>query len=134
MRDYLKFYIDGSWVNPVEPRTLDVLNPANEQVAGRISLGGAKDVDRAVKAARKAFTSFAQTSREERLLLLERVISEYQKRFADMAAAITEEMGAPGWLSEKAQAAIGVGHLQTALRVLRDYKFDEQRGSTLIAK
>jgi aldehyde dehydrogenase (NAD+) len=134
MRDYLKFYIDGTWVDPVEPRTLDVINPANEQVAGRISLGGAKDVDRAVKAARKAFTSFGQTSREERLALLERVLAEYQKRYADMAAAITEEMGAPGWLSEKAQAAIGVGHLQTALGVLREYKFDEERGSTLIAK
>jgi aldehyde dehydrogenase (NAD+) len=123
MRDYLKFYIDGAWVDPAEPRTLDVINPANEQVAGRISLGGGKDVDRAVKAARKAFTSFSQTSREERLSLLERVLAEYQKRYAEMAAAITEEMGAPGWLSEKAQAAIGVWHLQTALR-----------GSTLIAK
>src|SRR5689334_10313160 len=111
MRDYVKFYIDGKWVEPAQPKTLDVINPATEQVAGRISLGNATDVDRAVVAARKAFTTFSQTTREERLALLERIIGEYQKRFADVAQAITEEMGAPAWLSQNAQAAIGLGHL-----------------------
>jgi aldehyde dehydrogenase (NAD+) len=130
----LKFYIDGAWVDPVEKKTLEVIDPATEQVAGRISLGSAADVDRAVQAARKAFVSFSQTTREERLALLERVLAEYQKRFGDVAQAITEEMGAPAWLAEKAQAAIGVGHLQTTMRVLREYKFEEERGSTLIAK
>jgi aldehyde dehydrogenase (NAD+) len=134
MRDYLKFYIDGAWVDPVTPKTLDVINPATEGVAGRISLGSAVDVDRAVKAARKAFATFSQTSREERIALLERCIAEYQKRYADMAAAITEEMGAPAVLSQKAQAAMGIAHLQTALAVLKTYHFEEPRGSTLIVK
>jgi aldehyde dehydrogenase (NAD+) len=134
MRDYLKFYIDGAWVDPVAPKTLDVINPATEAVAGRISMGSAADVDRAVKAARAAFASFSQTTREERIALLEKIIAEYQKRYADMAAAITEEMGAPAVLSQKAQAAMGIGHLQTALGVLKNYKFEEQRGTTLIVK
>jgi aldehyde dehydrogenase (NAD+) len=134
MRDYLKFYIDGAWVDPVTPKTLDVINPATEGVAGRISLGTAADVDRAVKAARKAFATFSQTTREERVALLERCIAEYQKRYADMAAAITEEMGAPAVLSQKAQAAMGIAHLQTALAVLKNYHFEEQRGTTLIVK
>jgi aldehyde dehydrogenase (NAD+) len=134
MRDYLKFYIDGAWVDPVTPKTLDVINPATEGVAGRISLGTAADVDRAVKAARKAFATFSQTTREERIALLERCIAEYQKRYADMAAAITEEMGAPAVLSQKAQAAMGIAHLQTALAVLKNYHFEEQRGTTLIVK
>ena len=134
MRDYLKFYIDGVWVDPATPKTLDVINPATEGVAGRISLGSAVDVDRAVKAARKAFATFSQTSREDRIALLERCIVEYQKRYADMAAAITEEMGAPAVLSQKAQAAMGIAHLQTALAVLKNYHFEEQRGTTLIVK
>ncbi len=134
MRDYLKFYIDGTWVDPATPKTLDVINPATEAVAGRISLGSAVDVDRAVKAARKAFASYSQTSREERAALLEKIIAEYQKRYADMAAAITEEMGAPAALAQKAQAAMGVAHLQTALAVLKNYKFEEQRGTTMIVK
>jgi len=134
MRDYLKFYIDGAWVDPVAPKTLDVINPATEGVAGRISLGGAADVDKAVKAARKAFETFSRTTRDERIELMERIVEEYKKRYADMAEAITEEMGAPGWLSQRAQAAMGVGHLQTAIEVLKSYHFEELRGTTLIAK
>ena len=134
MRDYLKFYIDGQWVDPAVPRTLDVINPATEAVAGRISLGSAADVDRAVKAARRAFDAYSQTSVTSRIALLEALIAEYQKRYADMAAAITEEMGAPAVLAQKSQAAMGLAHLQTALAVLKDYPFEEQRGTTLIRK
>jgi aldehyde dehydrogenase (NAD+) len=134
MREYLKFYVDGAWVDPATPKTLDVINPATEGVAGRISMGSATDVDRAVQAARKAFTTYSQTTREERVALLEKIIAEYQKRYADMAAAITEEMGAPAALAQKAQAAMGIAHLQTALGVLKNYHFEEPRGSTLIVK
>jgi aldehyde dehydrogenase (NAD+) len=134
MRDYLKFYIDGAWVDPVELKTLDVINPATEAVAGRIAMGSAKDVDRAVKAARKAFPSWSQTSREERVAVLERILAEYQARYSDMAAAITEEMGAPASLSQRAQAAIGVGHLSTAIQVLKTYVFEEDRGPTRLVK
>ena len=134
MREQLDFYINGQWVAPVTPRTLDVINPATEQVAGRISLGSAEDVDRAVRAARAAFATYSQTSVDERVALLERVIAEYKKRYDDMAAAITEEMGAPKVLSQKAQAAMGIGHLQTALAVLKGYHFSEARGTTQIVK
>ena len=134
MRDYLKFYIDGQWVDPVAPKTLDVINPANEEVAGRISMGSEADVDKAVKAAQKAFETFSQTSREERIELLERIIAEYQKRYEDMAKAITEEMGAPSWLAQRAQAAMGIGHVQTAVEVLKNYKFEEDRGTTRLVK
>lgn len=134
MRDYLKFYIDGAWVDPVTPKTLDVINPATEASAGKISLGSEADVDKAVKAAQRAFTTWSRTSREERIDVMERIVAEYQKRYADMAAAITEEMGAPGWLSQRAQAAMGVGHMQAAIGILKAYKFEEQRGATLITK
>ena len=134
MRDYLKFYIDGQWVQPKGTQTVDVINPATEAVAGRVTLGTAEDVDLAVRAARKAFATYSLTSREERIDLLERIIAEYQKRFEDMAKAITEEMGAPAWLAQRAQAAMGVAHVQTALQVLKDYKFTEDRGTTRLVK
>jgi len=134
MRDYLKFYINGAWVDPVTPKTLDVINPATEAVAGRISMGSAADVDKAVKAARTAFETWSLSSVDERIALFERLIEEYKKRYADMAAAITEEMGAPALLSQKAQAAMGVGHLQSALGVLKTYHFTEPRGTTMIVK
>ena len=134
MRDYLKFYSNGAWVDPATPKQLDVINPATEAVAGRISMGSAADVDAAVRAARAAFASYSQTSVDERVALLERIIAEYKLRYADMAAAITEEMGAPAMLAQKAQAAMGVGHLTTALNVLKEYKFSELRGTTLLVK
>ena len=134
MREYLKFYINGAWVDPVTPKTLAVINPATEAAAGHISLGSAADVDLAVRAARAAFASYSQTSVEERAALLERIIAEYKLRYNDMAAAITEEMGAPVVLAQKAQAAMGLGHLQTALDVLRHYEFQTLRGSTMMSK
>ena len=134
MRDYLKFYIDGQWIDPATPKSIDVINPATETSAGRISMGSAVDVDRAVKAARKALAHYSETGVEERAALLERIIAEYQNRYADMAAAITEEMGAPVKLAKDAQAAMGIAHLRTALEVLRKYSFREQRGTTLVVK
>src|SRR5436190_863591 len=135
MREYLKFYIDGAWVDPAEGlKTLDVENPATETVAGKIALGSAADVDKAVKAARAAFPSWSQTTREERIEVLGRILAEYQKRFGDLATAVTEEMGAPASLAQRAQVPIGMGHLSTAIEVLKTFKFEEDRGPTLIVK
>ncbi|MGQ5701770.1 aldehyde dehydrogenase family protein [Sandaracinobacteroides sp. A072] len=135
MRENFKFYIDGEWVDPAEGvRPLDVINPATEEAMGRIALGAAADVDRAAKAAHRAFASFSRTSRAERIELLGAIAAEYQKRYQDIAAVITEEMGAPSWLAMQAQAAMGVAHFQTAMAILKDYEFDEERGTTLITK
>ena len=134
MRDYLRFYIGGKWLEPAQPKTLEVINPATEAVCGHISLGSAADVDRAVKAAREAFKSFSQTSRKERIELLERIVTESKRRHEDMAKAITEEMGAPVWLAQRAQAAMGPAHFVTAIEVLGSYRFEERRGTTLIVK
>ena len=134
MRDYRKFYIDGAWVEPVAPKPLDVINPATEKPSGQISLGAQADVDRAVAAAKRAFESFGHTTREDRLALLGRIADVYKRRYNDMAAAITEEMGAPVSLSQNAQAAIGIGHFQAAQAILQSYVFEEMRGTTLIAR
>ncbi|MET0996313.1 MAG: aldehyde dehydrogenase family protein, partial [Mycobacterium sp.] len=115
MREYLKFYIDGKWVDPVEPKTLEVDNPTTEQASGRISLGSAADVDKAVKAARKAFGTWSQSTREERLDLLQAILAEYQKRAGDLADAVSEEMGAPASLAAGPQVALGIGHLANAI-------------------
>ncbi len=134
MREYMKFYIDGQWVDPVTPKSLAVINPANEEVSGHISAGSAADVDKAVAAARKAFETYSQTSREDRIELLQRILAEYQKRFPDVAAAITEEMGAPVTLAQRAQAPVGMGHISTGIEVLKNYQFEEDRGVTRLVK
>ena len=92
MREYLKFYINGQWVDPVEKRSLDVDNPTTEQVSGQIAIGSAADVDKAVEAARKAFATWSQTTREERLEVLGNILAEYQKRAGDLADAVTGQI------------------------------------------
>ena len=134
MREYLKFYIDGQWVDPAELRLLDVDNPAIEQVTGKIALGSSADVDTAVKAARKAFIGWSQTSREDRIGVLESLLAEYSKRVDDLAEAVNEEMGAPPALAAGPQVQLGLGHLMTAIDVLKNYSFDEQHGATMLVK
>ena len=112
MREYLNFYIDGAWVAPAQAKQLDVINPAKEQVAGVISMGSEADVDRAVMAARKAFASFSQSSRAERLDLLDAILAEAKARAQDLADAVTEEMGAPTALASAA-------HVPLAWRISR---------------
>ena len=134
MPDITKFYIDGQWVEPAELNLIDVINPATEKSAGQVAIGSAADVDAAVDAARRAFVTWGQTTVSERLEVLNRIIAEYQNRMADLAAAVTEEMGSPVGLTNAAQVPIGLGHLMTAAAQLPDFKFVEDRGSSRIAK
>ena len=134
MLERLQFYIDGKWVDPTTPKTLDVINPANEEPFARISLGSKADVDKAVAAARRAFETFSQTTREERLALLQKIFASYQKRYDEIVDTISKEMGAPKWLSKAAQAATGLGHIGETMKILKDYPFQEVRGSTAIVR
>ena len=119
-----KFYINGSWVDPIKEETIDIINPADESIVGKLSVGSAEDIDKAVKAARTAFSSFSESSIKERLDLLNTIRNIYKKRFDDIADAIMTEMGAPINLARGAQAMVGLGHLKTAIRVLEEHKFE----------
>ncbi|MGH7819766.1 MAG: aldehyde dehydrogenase family protein, partial [Candidatus Binatia bacterium] len=134
MRQRLQFYVDGRWVAPLGKKTIDVVNPATEEVVGRVMLGTAEDVDRAVAAARKAFPKYSQTTKEERIALLERILVAYQERLPDLAETVTLEMGAPKWLANAAQAPVGMAHIAQTLEVLKGYEFVETRGATKIVR
>ncbi len=134
MLEKLRFYIDGQWVDPVEPRTLDVVNPATEEVYGRISIGSAADVDAAVAAAKRAFESYSRTSRDERAELLQSIVDVFSRRQDEVAEAIMDEMGAPWGLAKNAQAASGPQHIKAALRALKNFEFEERMGTTLVVR
>ncbi len=127
--DNRQFYIDGAWVDPIEPKELKVINPATEEVAGVISMGSSKDVDRAVMAARRAFDSYSRSTPAERLALLERMLAAYKAHYDEIAQAISIEMGAPITLSKTSQTGIGVGHISAMIDVLKNFKFEEMRGT-----
>ena len=127
-----RFFIDGSWVDPVSPATLDVINPATEKPVATIALGGQDDVDAAVAAARRAFESYSQTGKDERIALMERVIEVYKAHMNEIAALVRLEMGAPTALAEGAQAPAGLGHLMATLEALKSEDFEETIGSTSV--
>ena len=132
--DNRQFYIDGAWVNPVEPKELKVINPATEEVAGVISMGSSKDVDRAVIAARRAFDGYSRSSPAERLALMERILAAYKGHYDEIAQAISIEMGAPITLSKGSQTGIGVGHISAMIDVLKNFKFEEMHGTVRLVQ
>src|SRR5712664_1665074 len=134
MKDCRQFYIDGAWVHPAGVDEFPVINPATEERIGTISLGTARDVDKAVSAAKRAFASYSETGPESRVALLQRIIQVYESRVEDLAQTISREMGAPIWLSRAAQAPVGLRHLSEMVNVLGSFKFEELNGSTLLRK
>ncbi len=134
MRVYDQFFINGQWQAPVSPNALDVINPADESVCATISMGGSRDVDLAVAAAKQAFSTYGFSSREERIDIMTALIAAYKNNYQDMADAISEEMGAPSKLAVQAQAGCGLGHLSTALEILKNYTFEENVGNSLVLK
>ena len=134
MNNLRKFYIDGAWVEPSTRETLDVVNPATEEVIGAIAMGWQADADAAVAAAGGAFESFSATSREERLALLDRICEGYATRSAELAATVSAEMGAPMSLAAQAQVPAGLAHLRTMRKILADFEFETDLGTSLLVR
>src|SRR5690606_31765971 len=129
-----QFYINGQWVEPSTNDTVDVINPAAEEVVATIALGGVEDVNAAVAAARAAFESYSRTSREERIALLERILELYQRRSDEFARALTSEVGAPAKRSKYAPAPSGTRHFAAAPKARPQSELEERIGNTLVVK
>ncbi|MEH2520078.1 aldehyde dehydrogenase (NAD+) [Bradyrhizobium sp. AZCC 1610] len=130
----LKFYIDGAWVDPAAPSTIGIVNPATEETFAQISLGSRLDVDRAAKAARRAFATYSVTDVEERLSWLAKIIEGFRVRLPELARMMTLEMGAPITFATQRQATVALFHFEEAARVLANYKFEERMGTGIIRR
>ena len=128
MENKKNFYIDGKWVTPKSKEEIKVIDPATEENCAVISLGNKDDVNDAVSAAKKAYGSWAFSSKDERIKLLEKLYENYKKRWADIAAAITTEMGAPKDFATKLQAGTGAAHLKSFIRYLKNFEFEKPLG------
>jgi aldehyde dehydrogenase (NAD+) len=130
----LKFYIDGAWVDPATPSTLGIVNPATEETFAQISLGSRVDVDRAAKAARRAFATYSVTSVEQRLSWLQKIIEGFRARLPELARMMTLEMGAPITFATQRQATVALFHFEEAARVLANYTFEERMGNGIVRR
>jgi aldehyde dehydrogenase (NAD+) len=129
-----QFYIDGRWIVPSGTDLIEVINPATEEVCATIAAGTSADVDCAVAAAQRAFATYSQTSRDERLELLGRVVTAYRRRSDELAEAISTEMGAPLAFARDRHVPAGLGHITRAIEVLKTFEFDERINETLITR
>ena len=134
MKDCRQFYINGKWCSPGHAHDFEIVNPTNEKPIATITLGTAADVDQAVAAAKKAFDSYSEAPVDARLALLRRIIEVYQSKTEEMADTISQEMGAPAFLSRKAQVPAGLAHLLEVVKVLEHFQFEELKGTTLMRK
>ena len=132
MDSYLNHYIGGKWVESIGGKRHEVISPSTEEPCTEITLGTAADVDAAVKAAREAFVSWSQTSREERLTVMNRIVDEYKKRIPELATSMANEMGAPLALGATAQAPAGLGAFLGTMAALKDFSFSEQHGANTV--
>ncbi len=130
MDSYLKHYINGAWVDSIGGTRHEVINPATEEACTEITIGTKADVDAAVAAARAAFPAFSQTSVEERVALLGRIVEEFKKRVPDLGRSMAMEMGAPVSFASTAQAYSGIGHFGNTIKALQEFEFVEMVGTT----
>ena len=128
-----KFYIDGAWVDPAVMKTVPVVNPATEEPMYDVAVGSKADVDKAAAAAARR-SRRSPSRRRERIALLEKIIDAYKARSKEIAAAISDEMGAPLPMAERAQAGAGLGHLMSTLQILKDYHFEEKVGTATVVR
>jgi len=128
MLDKKNFYINGQWVAPKGKEEIKVINPATEENCAVISLGNKEDVDIAVSSAKKAYESWSFSTKDERIKLLEKLYENYKKRWADIADAITTEMGAPKDFATKLQAGTGAAHLKSFIKYLKNFEFEKPLG------
>jgi len=129
MIDKRNFYINGKWVKPTKPNDLEVINPSNEEAFATISLGSKEDTDAAVKAAKNAFVIWKETSKEEKIILLEKLLNVYKKRFNEMAEAMSNEMGSPIDFATSTHTVSGQAHLEDFILRLKEFKFEENFNS-----
>jgi aldehyde dehydrogenase (NAD+) len=129
MIDKRNFYINGKWVKPAKPNDLKVINPSNEEAFATISLGSKEDTDAAVKAAKNAFVIWKETSKEEKIILLEKLLNVYKKRFNEMAEAMSNEMGSPIDFATSTHTVSGQAHLEDFILRLKEFKFEENFNS-----
>ncbi|WP_145477326.1 aldehyde dehydrogenase family protein [Staphylococcus warneri] len=134
MRHFTKQYINGEWVDSASGETIEVINPATEEVIGSVAKGNEEDVNKAVEAADNVYLDFRHSSVEYRRDLLDKIVKEYENRKEDIVQAITDELGAPLSISEKVHYQMGLNHFTAARDALDSFEFEEQRGDDLVVK
>ena len=134
MNNDVRFYIDGRWQERPDAPRIAVVEPFSERVVGHVAAGSREDVDLAVAAARRAFVTFSQSSVDERLALLGRILGLLEARAELFAQALVTEMGAAIGFARASQVPFAIAHVRVQMEVLRDFAFLSQEAGMATAK
>lgn len=135
MDNYKKFYINGTWVDPIDGSEFDVIHPGTEEAVATIAMGTKADVDLAVAAAKEAFKTWQFSTVDDRIALLERMIKAYSARAEEFVRIMPHEMGTTMSFSREVHMPVGIGHMEAAIEALKAHSFERpslRGGSTLV--
>ncbi|HVS12304.1 MAG TPA: aldehyde dehydrogenase family protein [Thermoanaerobaculia bacterium] len=134
MKVYDRIFVDGDWVPSSGPDTMDVIDAATEEPMGRIPLGTAADVDRAVAAARAAFPSWSEAPVAERARILRQLQAGLHARSAEIAETVAQEVGMPLPMAQQVQAGLPTLVMGTFADIVEGFQFEEQVGNSIVVK
>src|SRR5688572_22767802 len=129
-----RFFIGGQWVAPSAGQTIDVHNAGTGEVMGRVPAGAAKDIDAAVSAARHALPAWNETPAAQRAEYLEKISAGLKARSDELAKTIAQEVGMPLKMSARIQAGLPIANFANYARLLKDFKFEERVGNSLVVR
>jgi aldehyde dehydrogenase (NAD+) len=131
-RDQL--YIDGKWIQPIGTGSIDVINPATEEIIGKIPVGSKEDIDIAASAARIAFDSWSKSSIETRIDILNALSNALKERGEDIAQTITAEVGTPIGYSRVAMVGTPRVVSRSYAKILENFDWEEKVRNSIICK
>lgn len=134
MQIHNKLYIDGAWVTPHGVETHDVINPATEKVTARVPMGDAEDVNRAVAAAKAAFTTWSTSSAQSRCELINRIADLMEARKGDLVDAVSRSMGCPAQMTVELQIEGPIYGMRSFAERAFHMEQQQQAGSSLVFK
>jgi betaine-aldehyde dehydrogenase len=129
-----RLFIDGRWVAPAGPETIDVHNAGTGEVMGRVPAGDEKDAAAAVDAAHRAFGSWSQTSKEERAAFLDKISAGLKARADELARTIAQEVGMPLKLSGRIQVGLPIANFANYAKLVKDFSFESKVGNSLVVR
>ena len=129
-----KFYIDGTWTAPSNDKTIPVINPANLEACALMACAAETDVDKAAKAARRAFPKWSRTSGEERAALMLKMADAMEFRKEDFIEAHVQTMGIPRRLAYEVQIEGPIQAVRYYADLARNTDSDQSEGGFLLAR
>src|SRR5690348_1107282 len=134
VRAFDRAYINGQFVTPHGTQVVDLVNPTDNKVIGKVTLADEIDTRKAIGAAKEAFNTFSQSSKEYRMDCLQRLHEAVAKRMDQLVEATVVEYGAP---QDRAKGSNNLAaniflHFKNFKKVLEDFDLEKTVGTSKV--